>query len=168
MTLATVNADGQPSARTVLLKEVTPEGFVFYTNYYSRKGNDIQDNDLVALLFWWSPMERQVRIEGKIKKYDNAASLAYFQSRPRESQIGAWASVQSSILPNRQFLEDKVKKVEQRFKGQDILPKPDSWGGYLVEPHRFEFWQGRPNRLHDRLCFSKSEKGGWTLQRLSP
>jgi pyridoxamine 5'-phosphate oxidase len=166
-TLATANAKGVPSARILLLKGIENDKFVFYTNYQSKKGRELDENPACALTFFWPELERQVRIEGICSRVDSKTSEAYFQSRPRGSQIGAWASPQSSILYNRKILEDRVRELEKKFEGQEVLPKPHQWGGYAVEPHHVEFWQGRPNRLHDRLAYYYTEKG-WVIHRLAP
>ncbi|MCL4113885.1 UNVERIFIED_CONTAM: hypothetical protein GTU68_028222 [Idotea baltica] len=149
-TLATVSKDGQPSARTLLIKGIEPEGFIFYTNYRSRKG-----------------LERQIRIEGKITKLSTARSKEYFQSRPRGSQIGAWASPQSEVIPDRSILDDRLVEIGAIYKDREALPKPSHWGGYILTPNYFEFWQGRANRLHDRLTYSKDGEG-WEVNRLAP
>lgn len=165
MTLATVDATGQPSARVVLLKEYGPAGFVFYTNYRSRKAGDLDANPHVALLFWWPAAGRQVRIEGRAEKIETVESDAYFASRGRLSQIGAWASEQSRVIPDRDALESRVKSFEARFPGD--VPRPPHWGGYRVIPKNFEFWQDRANRLHDRLRYVR-EEGDWRIERLNP
>jgi pyridoxamine 5'-phosphate oxidase len=167
MTLATADAQGRPSARTVLLKDFSPEGFTFFTNYESHKGRDLQENPWAALLFTWLELERQVRIEGEVTKIDPAVSRAYFQSRPRESQLGAWASPQSRVVGSREELEARFRAVEQEYEGIEALPLPPFWGGYLLRPHRVEFWQGRPNRLHDRVLY-RLDGRQWTVERLAP
>ncbi|HZV69072.1 MAG TPA: pyridoxamine 5'-phosphate oxidase [Saprospiraceae bacterium] len=167
MTLATVDREGQPSARVVLLKGVNMEGFEFYTNYKSQKARDIEANPKVALVFLWKELERQVRIEGVAIKVSREKSEAYFQSRPRGSQIGAMASPQSEIIPDRRLLDEKLIALNREFENTDPIPCPDYWGGYIVIPHMIEFWQGRPDRLHDRFRFSKNESG-WTIERLAP
>lgn len=166
MTLTTVGTDLQPSSRVVLLKEFKSEGFVFFTNYASRKGQQIAANPKAALLFYWPDLERQIRIEGLIEKIPAADSNAYFAERPRGSQIGAHASAQSQVLAGREELEQKVAELEAHFADQSI-PRPESWGGYCLKPERIEFWQGRPSRLHDRLCF-RLHGHEWLLERLSP
>lgn len=167
MTLSTVNESGRPSARVVLLKGIEDNGFVFYTNYQSRKGKELESNPVCALTFFWAELERQVRIEGIVKRVDTALSDAYFQSRPRGSQIGAWASPQSSIIKNRSILEARAKQIETRFESKDTLPRPQQWGGYHVDPFMLEFWQGRPSRLHDRIEYVKVD-GAWKHHRLAP
>jgi pyridoxamine 5'-phosphate oxidase len=167
MTLATVGSDGQPSARTVLLKGISNHGFEFYTNYESKKANAMKENPKVALLFFWKELERQIRIEGVVEKVSRDRSKEYFQSRPLGSQIGAWASPQSRIIEDREVLDNAVSRIEQKFIGQDPLPLPDHWGGYIVKPHLFEFWQGRQDRLHDRFEYLLENKS-WTIRRLAP
>ncbi len=167
MTLATVSPEGQPSARTVLLKGILDEGFEFYTNYKSHKAREMEMNPQVALLFFWKELEKQIRIEGIVEKVSEERSKQYFQSRPRSSQIGAWASPQSQVIQNRQEIINEVIRLEKQFEGEDPLPLPEHWGGYLVRPHAYEFWQGRENRLHDRFVYTK-EKAGWSINRLAP
>ncbi|MGY8523843.1 pyridoxamine 5'-phosphate oxidase [Paracidovorax citrulli] len=166
MTLATVNADGQPSARIVLLKGLDARGFTFFTNYQSRKGLDMEANPLAALLFHWVQLERQVRIEGRVQKVSDAESDAYFLSRPLGSRLGAWASEQSAEVPDREFLEQREASFRERFG--DDPPRPPHWGGYLLVPTRVEFWQGRPSRLHDRIVYLREPNGAWRIARLSP
>ena len=165
-TLATVTPDGRPDARMLLLKGVDERGFVFYTNYDSRKGGEIAKNSAAAMVFHWNQLFRQVRIEGRLEKVTTQESEAYFHSRLRGSQVGAWASLQSSTIQNREELEKKVAEYEAKFKGQAV-PLPPFWGGFRLIPDRIEFWQGRPSRLHDRLCFVR-ERDGWKMLRLSP
>lgn len=166
MTLATVSADSQPSARMVLLKGVDQQGFVFYTNYLSRKGQDLAQRPWAALVFWWAELERQVRIEGKVAKVSASETDAYFESRPRGSQLGAWASDQSQVIGDRDILDQRLQALEQKYQNQPI-PRPPHWGGYRVTPHLIEFWQGRTSRLHDRLCYRYINQE-WILERLSP
>ncbi len=165
MVVSTVNANGQPSSRVVYMKEVLEEGLVFYTNYQSKKGRDLELNPHISALFFWEGTEQQVRIEGKVIKVDPDFSDAYFASRPRISQIGAWASQQSQALKNRESLEDLVKQFEAKYPNE--VPRPPHWGGYLIQPHYFEFWQGRLGRLHDRICYSLKETE-WEINRIAP
>ncbi|HSF42344.1 MAG TPA: pyridoxamine 5'-phosphate oxidase [Thermoanaerobaculia bacterium] len=167
MTLATADREGRPSARIVLLKGYDEKGFVFYTNYESRKGRELDENPRAALVFYWASLDRQVRIEGTVEKTTREESEVYFHSRPMGAQIGAWASRQSHVLPRREDLERTVREVEERFGGGEV-PLPDSWGGYRVVPELFELWQGRTSRLHDRLCYVRLPEGGWRIERLSP
>jgi pyridoxamine 5'-phosphate oxidase len=167
MTLATVNAEGLPSARIVLLKDFDERGFVFYTNFQSRKGQELNQTPAAALVFWWDKLERQVRIEGNITKVSEAEADEYFQSRPKGSQLGAWVSHQSQVIAGREDLEHRLKALEQEYEDRPI-PRPAHWGGYRLAPSTFEFWQGRPNRLHDRLCYRQKNFTGWTIERLSP
>lgn len=166
MHLSTVSAEGRPSSRIVLLKELDDEGFVFYTNYHGKKGRDLAVNPFASLTFFWVDLERQVRIEGKVAKVSGQESDKYFAVRPRGSQIGAWVSHQSEIIPSRDVLEQKQKEYEQNFADQEV-PRPPHWGGYRLVPDRVEFWQGRPSRLHDRLMYNLRE-GEWTVSRLAP
>ena len=168
MVLSTATPTGIPSARTVLLKNTTKNGFVFYTNYKSQKAIDLEENPVASLLFLWLPLQRQVRIRGKVSRQDSAASTKYFQSRPKGSQIGAWASPQSQVISDRAILENKVKQLEEQYKETEQLPKPEHWGGYIVEAEEFEFWQGRSSRLHDRIRYKKNEAEQWILERLAP
>jgi pyridoxamine 5'-phosphate oxidase len=166
MTLATVSADGQPSARTVLLKGFDARGFSFFTNYDSRKGHELKTNPKAALTFLWKERERQVCVRGVVSLLSREESDAYFQSRPYGSQIGAWVSEQSLAIPGREWLEDREKELRARFpEGQ--VPLPPNWGGYVLAPEAIEFWQGRPSRLHDRVLYTK-EGDAWKLARLSP
>lgn len=169
MTLATVNSLGRPTARVVLLKSFDRKGFVFFTNYQSNKGKELAENPYGALVFNWLELHRQVRIEGSVEKISEEESTAYFAERPRGSQIGAWASPQSSPIPNRTYLETEFNQWEQKFKNEEHLPRPPQWGGYLLRPERIEFWQGRVSRLHDRLSYSlQNGHQGWSLERLAP
>jgi pyridoxamine 5'-phosphate oxidase len=167
LTLSTVSEDGRPSGRIVLLKGVENRKFVFYSNYKSQKGKELERNPACGLTFFWPELERQVRIEGIASRVDAATSEKYFQSRPRESQVGAWASPQSAIISNREILDERVKKIQKKFDGAEKLPKPNQWGGFEVEPLKIEFWQGRRNRLHDRIMFTKID-GVWQIHRLAP
>ncbi len=165
--LATVSPDGQPSVRAVLLRDANERGFVFFTNYESRKAHDLVHNPKAALLFLWAPLERQVRVEGVVERVSDAESDAYFRTRPRSYQLAAWASPQSQPIPDRAFLEQRYCEMEARFAGQEV-PRPPFWGGFRLIPHRIEFWQGRANRLHDRLLYTRQPDGSWRLQRLAP
>lgn len=166
MTLATAGRDGRPSARTVLLKGLDGRGFVFFSNYESRKGRELEANAHATLLFPWVALERQVIVEGTVTKVAREESEAYFHSRPRASQLAAWVSQQSSIIPGRAVLEDAMKALEKKYAGQDV-PLPANWGGWRLSPETVEFWQGRRSRLHDRLRYRR-EKDGWTIERLAP
>ncbi len=165
--LATVDSNGQPTQRTVLLKYFDTSGFVFFTNHQSRKARHIAQNARVSFLLQWLPLQRQVEVGGTAKQVSTAESLKYFVSRPRGSQLGAWVSRQSEIVSSRSILEAKMQEMKGRFAAGKV-PLPTFWGGYRVEPTRFEFWQGRPNRLHDRICYERGEKEGWERKRLSP
>lgn len=165
VTLATADATGKPGVRVVLLKEYGAAGFVFFTNYMSRKATDLDANPQAALLFWWPSFRRQVRIEGRVSRISAAESDAYFRTRARLSQIGAWASEQSRIIPDRSVLDARVKEFEQRFPSD--VPRPPHWGGYRVAPGSIEFWQDRANRLHDRLRYVR-ENDSWRVERLNP
>jgi pyridoxamine 5'-phosphate oxidase len=170
MVLATVSAD-KPSARVVLLKGLATEGFVFFTNYTSRKGIELAENPNAALCFNWLDLQRQVRIEGIIEKISAAESDAYFQSRPFSSRIGAWASPQSQIIPNRSVLEENVVELTKKYEnteGPSEVPRPEHWGGYILLPTLIEFWQGRSSRLHDRIRYQKMDNGAWEMDRLAP
>ncbi len=166
MTLGTADKDGQPSARIVLLKSFDDRGFVFYTNYHSRKGKEMSDNPRACLLFYWPQLWRQVRIEGDIAKVSTAESEEYFQSRPLGSRLGAWASDQSEVVDTREVLEARFAELEKRFG--DHVPRPEHWGGYRLKAHSIEFWQGRDNRLHDRLRYGLEDDGSWSIERLGP
>jgi pyridoxamine 5'-phosphate oxidase len=167
MTLATTDKQGRPSARMVLLKGVDERGFVFFTNYDSRKGRELAESAQAALVFYWSEQERQVCVAGEVSKLPSAESDAYFKSRPRGSRIAACASQQSTVVRDRAALEERWKRVEAQYAGQEV-PRPPNWGGYVLSPARMEFWQGRPNRLHDRFCYTRQPDKSWQIERLSP
>ncbi len=167
MVVATASQQAAPSQRTVLMKAYDPDGFVFYTNYGSRKARQIDENDQVSLIFPWIPLHRQVIVEGRASKVSTAESLKYFLSRPRGSQLGAWASSQSNVIGARTVLESKLREIKEKFRDGDVS-LPTFWGGYRVRPHRFEFWQGRSHRLHDRFLYTLDDDGGWSIDRLSP
>lgn len=166
MTVATATADGKPSARVVLLKEVNDNGFVFFTNYMSRKGRELIVNPEVAIVFDWHNLERQVRVEGRAEKLSAEESEAYFNERPEDAKIGAWASPQSKIVKDREELEKHLEEIEEQFEDMPVH-RPSHWGGYLIRPSVIEFWQGRPSRMHDRIVYYKTEDG-WTMHRLAP
>lgn len=171
MMLATATNEGVPSLRTVLLKGFDADGFVFYTNYKSRKGQELKTNPNVSLLFFWKELERQVRIEGLAQELGESLSTQYFQSRPKDSQVAAWASPQSTVIADRAELEADFEAIKARFADVEALPLPPNWGGYLVKPYKIEFWQGRANRMHDRLRYTLSElqpAPRWTIERLAP
>ncbi|HET6991432.1 MAG TPA: pyridoxamine 5'-phosphate oxidase [Bacteroidia bacterium] len=167
MTLSTVNSENRPSARVVLLQNFSPEGFVFYTNYRSQKAKDIEQNPFCSVIFFWPELQRQVRIEGKLAKVSDEASDTYFMSRPYGSRLGAWASPQSDVIQNRKVLEEKLNKVTKEFEGKEVV-RPGWWGGYILVPDRFEFWQERESRLHDRICYLKQKDGSWKMFRIAP
>ena len=167
MSLATVSPLGKPSIRTVLLKIYDEKGFIFFSNYESQKAKDIANNPCVALHFAWLPLQRQLRIEGVIEKISTAESLSYFLSRPRGSQMGAWASNQSEIVSSRSLLEAKFHEIKSKFMSGQV-PLPDFWGGYRVKPERFEFWQGGKDRLHDRFVYEKDAQNQWEIKRIAP
>lgn len=167
MTLATIRPEGTPRSRVVLLKRFTWEGFYFYTNYHSEKGRDIAGNPAVCLSFFWDVLERQVIIEGTAEIAPESASDGYFATRPRGSRLGAWASDQSEVVPTREYLDKRLEEFEKKYEGQDV-PRPPHCGLYLVRPTVIEFWQGRPNRMHDRLRYSLQEDFSWKLERLAP
>ncbi len=167
MSLATVNHSGSPMMRTVLLKLFDDNGFVFFTNYKSRKAEQISENPNVAVLFNWVALERQVSINGVAEKVETSESLKYFMGRPRGSQLGAWVSDQHSVLSSRKILEMKLDEIKRKF-GENEIPLPEFWGGFRIKPKRFEFWQGRPNRLHDRFLYSKIDDESWKIERLAP
>jgi pyridoxamine 5'-phosphate oxidase len=168
LTLATVGDNGQPTTRVVLLKGLPDDaGFLFYTNYESRKGQELAAHPLAALNFFWPGLERQVRVEGRVEKAPQTLSDEYFQSRPRASQVGAWASPQSQVIESREVLEQREREIEERFAGVNPLPRPPHWGGFILRPHRLEFWQGRPSRLHDRIVY-EWVGNEWQRRRLAP
>lgn len=167
MVVATASKQGAPSQRTVLMKAYDTDGFVFYTNYGSRKAHQMEQNNQVSLIFPWIPLHRQVIVEGTVSKVSTAESLKYFLSRPRGSQLGAWSSSQSSVISARSVLESKLTEMKNKFAEGDVS-LPSFWGGYRIKPHRVEFWQGRTHRLHDRLLYTLDNDGGWDISRLSP
>ena len=167
MTLATVDANGKPSARIVLLKDISKGGFVFFTHYTSRKGKELQKNNNAAAVFWWNILARQVRLEGSVEKLSDQESDLYFNSRPRGSRLGALASNQSNTIPDYAYLIEKFNQAADKYQDSDI-PRPENWGGYRLVPNRIEFWQGKENRLHDRILFTKVENGEWKIERLAP
>ncbi|HLH02145.1 MAG TPA: pyridoxamine 5'-phosphate oxidase [Bryobacteraceae bacterium] len=167
MALATVSPAGQPSCRIVLLKEVNSSGFVFYTSYISRKGRELERNPACALTFLWIELERQVRIEGTAQLVTREKTEEYFRRRPRGSRLGALASAQSAVVADRRVLDERLHELERQYEASDEIPVPDYWGGYCVVPNRIEFWQGRPNRMHDRLLYTLGDPG-WRIERLSP
>ena len=167
MTIATATPEGKPTARIVLLKGVSDRGFVFYTNYESQKGQQLIANPYAALVFLWDKLERQVRIEGEVEKLSTSESAKYFHSRPKGSQLGAIASDQSRVIPNREILEQRLTELQEKY-AEVTVPLPEHWGGFRVVPNRIEFWQGRPSRLHDRLVYDLQTDGSWQINRLSP
>ncbi len=167
MTVSTIGLDGYPKNRVVLLKRYTHEGFVFYTNYNSEKGKAISKNPQLCISFFWPNMERQVIIKGKAEKIAENLSDGYFESRPKGSQLGALVSDQSSVISSRQVLEEELSQLEEEYKNKEV-PRPEHWGGYLVKPESIEFWQGRPNRLHDRIRYSLKKDWNWKMERLAP
>jgi pyridoxamine 5'-phosphate oxidase len=167
MVLATVEPRGHPSTRTMLLKGADERGFSFFTNYQSRKGRDLASNPHASVTFPWLELERQVCIEGTVTRLSREESQEYYNARPRGSRLGAWVSQQSSVISGRDFLESRLKELEAQYPGEEI-PAPPNWGGYVLVPDRMEFWQGRPNRLHDRICYTRKADGSWRIDRLSP
>jgi pyridoxamine 5'-phosphate oxidase len=167
MMIATADSEGRPSARVTLLKGVDANGFVFFSNYESRKGREVIENPHAAIVFYWGPLGRQVRVEGTVERVPEDESLDYFQTRSRGSRIGAWASPQSQVIADRAALEALVAEVEQRFPGEDV-PLPPHWGGFRLRPERIEFWNGRPSRLHDRILYTPAGEGTWKKARLAP
>ena len=167
MTLATATRDGKPSARMVLLKGVEDDGFVFYTNYNSRKATEMDDNPRAALVLYWSQLDRQVRIEGRVERISAAESDEYFQTRPRESQLGALASPQSEVIESREVLEENFRKLDEQYRDRPV-ERPPHWGGYRLRPDLIEFWQNREGRLHDRILYERQPDGSWTVKRLAP
>jgi pyridoxamine 5'-phosphate oxidase len=167
MTLATATANGKPSARMVLLKEVDQNGLVFYTNYHSAKAHDLDENPQAALVFYWATLEHQVRVEGRVVKTSATESREYFSTRPRESQIGAWASPQSDVISDREVLEQRRREYEEWYRDRDV-DCPEYWGGFRLVPDRIEFWQGRVGRLHDRILYERLGDGSWRISRLAP
>lgn len=168
MTLSTASSEGRPSGRVLLLKEVSDLGFVFYTSYISRKSKELETNRAAALTFYWAELERQVRVEGQARRVPREQSEAYFRTRPKGSRLGAWVSRQSEVLPGREPLDRKLKELEAAYEGVEDIPAPEFWGGYCVFPESVEFWQGRPNRLHDRLLYRRTGEDEWIIERLSP
>jgi len=167
MTLATADKHAMPSARVVLLKEFSDKGFVFFTNYQSHKGKELEENPNACLVFFWKELERQVRISGKVEKISAVESDEYFLSRPEGSRIGAWASPQSNIIASREVIDENIERYQQQFRDGNV-PRPPDWGGYIVIPAVVEFWQGRPSRLHDRIQYSLTGDGAWKIERLAP
>jgi pyridoxamine 5'-phosphate oxidase len=167
MCLGSIDEEGFPDSRMVLMKSVDHLGFVFYTNYQSAKGRALLETPKASLLFYWEPLQRQVRVQGAVEIIPESEADQYFSSRPRESQLGAWASAQSAVIRNREELEERVREVRERFRGKPV-PRPEYWSGFRVVPHRFEFWQLRLSRLHDRFRYLRSEDGRWEIERLSP
>jgi len=170
MSISTCSKDGKPSSRIVLIKEFDHRGFVFYTNYESRKGQEIAANPFVSLVFWWGDLQRQIRIEGKVQKTSEEESRNYFSTRPRDARIGAWASRQSTVLSSRTALDTFVQEFTEKFKNETDIPPPPYWGGFRVVPSSIEFWKGRTNRLHDRIVFERKEddEHSWNIRRYSP
>lgn len=167
MVLATISQEGYPTSRVVLMKDISTDGITFFTNYLSEKGHDIERNSKISILFFWPELQRQVRIEANAERLNESDSIEYFQSRPKSSQIGAWSSPQSQVIDSRDLLEERVIFYTNEYKDAVVLPKPDFWGGYLLRPVRFEFWQGRASRLHDRIQYIV-EDDVWVINRLAP
>ena len=167
MSVDTVDADGYPDARMLLLKGVDERGFIFFTQYEGRKGGELAENPNAALVFYWPELERQVCVAGEVAKISNAESKAYFKTRPKGSQLAAWVSRQSEVVSDRHYLESHMKRLERNYAVHEV-PMPPYWGGYVLSPRRVEFWQGRPNRLHDRLVYTKQENNTWKIERLAP
>jgi len=165
--VATVSPTGKPSSRMVLLKGLDQQGFVFFTNYQSQKGKDMTRRPVASLLFFWPQLSRQVRVDGRVAKISSRESENYFRTRPRGAQLSAWASDQSEAVPDREFLENRIKALEEKYKGKTV-PRPPHWGGFRLSPSSVEFWQGRVNRLHDRLRYQRKSQGGWRRERLAP
>ena len=168
MVLGTATRDGRPSARVVLLKEVSDVGFVFYTNYTSRKARELEANPFAALTFYWSELERQVRVAGQVRRVPREQSEAYFRTRPRGSRLGAWASHQSEMVSSREELDARLQEMETKYGAAEDIPVPEFWGGYCLVHESVEFWQGRPNRMHDRLLYRRKGEYAWIIERLSP
>ncbi|MEO5717635.1 MAG: pyridoxamine 5'-phosphate oxidase [Chthoniobacterales bacterium] len=166
--LATATPDGTPSARVVLLKGFDQRGFVFFTNYESKKGRELDANPAAAFVVYWVQLERQIRVAGRVEKTSREESEAYFHERPRGSQLGAWVSHQSEVIDARRILDARLAEMEERFAGQQVIELPPHWGGYRLVPETIEFWQGRANRLHDRFRYTRQKDGSWTLERLAP
>ncbi len=167
MTLATATKDGRPSARVVLLKQVDEAGFVFYTNYRSAKAKELDENPQAALVFYWVGLDRQIRVDGRVEPISATESDEYFNTRPRESQLGALASPQSEVIESRKVLEDRLRELDEHYRDREVL-RPSHWGGYRLKPDRVEFWENRPGRLHDRIAYDLQADGSWTIKRLAP